>query len=189
MALTAPRRSLCYPVVVREPLNRAKLQRFLEAFGREAKGPGRVYLTGGATAVTYGWRTSTLDVDLRLDPEPAGAFEAIARLKDRLDVNVELASPADFLPEVPGWRERSVFVARCGPVDVYHYDPVSQVLAKLARGHERDLADAEAMVAAGLTTRAEVGEGFAAIRSGLVRFPRMDAGVMEARVAEWVSVE
>ncbi|MCZ7683003.1 MAG: hypothetical protein M5U28_31025 [Sandaracinaceae bacterium] len=63
---------------------------------------------GGATAITYGWRELTIDIDLRLDPEPPGAFEAIARLKDELDVNVELASPMDFLPEVPGWRERSV---------------------------------------------------------------------------------
>lgn len=141
-----------------------------------------MYLAGGATAVTFGWRASTLDIDLRLDPEPAGAFEAIARLKDSLDVNVELASPADFLPEVLGWRERSVFAARYGQLDVFHYDPVSQVLSKLARGHERDHADAEAMVEAELTTRAAVAAGFAAIQAKLVRFPRLDAALFEARV-------
>jgi hypothetical protein len=30
-------------------------------------------------------------------------LRAIAILKDQLDVNVELASPLDFLPVPPGW--------------------------------------------------------------------------------------
>ena len=40
-----------------------------------------------------GWRETTVDADLKLDPEPAGVFEAIARLKDSLDINVELSAP------------------------------------------------------------------------------------------------
>ena len=76
----------------------------MEAFGREATGPGRVYLTGGSTAVLEGWREATVDVDLKLDPEPAGAFEAIAHLKDTLDINVELAAPDQFVPPLPGWQ-------------------------------------------------------------------------------------
>lgn len=171
---------------MREPLDRAKLDRFLVALGAAARGPGAVFLTGGATALWYGWRAQTIDIDLRLDPEPLGAFSAIARLKDDLDVNVELASPADFLPVVPGWRERSVFVGRFGAVDVYHYDPVSQVLAKLARGYARDLSDARALVEAGLTDTAAVARGLDAIRDQLVRFPRLDAPSFVARVAAFV---
>lgn len=79
-------------------VDRATLERFLAELGRRARGPGRVYLTGGATALLYGWRPATVDVDLKLDPEPAGAFEAIAGLKEELDLNVELASPDQFLP-------------------------------------------------------------------------------------------
>jgi hypothetical protein len=30
---------------------------------------------------------------MRMDPEPAGVFEALAALKDELDINIELASP------------------------------------------------------------------------------------------------
>lgn len=174
---------------MREPLDRTKLDRFLAELGRAARGAGTAYLTGGATAITYGWRERTIDIGLRLDPEPPGAFEAIARLKDELDVNVELASPMDFLPEVPGWRERSVFVAQHGPVAVHHYDPVSQVLAKLARGFERDLDDARAMVRAGLTTRRAVAEAFEAIRAGLVRYPRLDAATLDRRVRAFASEE
>lgn len=172
---------------MREPLDRAKLDRFMDALGHAATGPGCVYLTGGATAIAYGWRARTVDIDLRLDPEPAGAFEAIAILKDALDVNVELASPLDFLPEVAGWRERSIFLIQVGPVAFYHFDPVSQVLAKLARGYERDLIDAEAVVANGLATRRDVALAFERILPALARFPRLDEATLKARVATFAT--
>jgi len=78
---------------VRELADDAKVRAFMRALGNEARGEGRVYFTGGASAVLIGWRASTIDIDLKLDPEPPGAFEAIATLKDRLSVNVELAAP------------------------------------------------------------------------------------------------
>jgi len=172
---------------MREPLDRNKLTRFLEALGAAATGPGVVFLTGGATAVAHGWRSQTIDIDLRLDPEPAGAFDAIAKLKETLDVNVELASPADFLPPVPGWRDRSIFVGHFGAIDVYHFDLVSQTLAKLARGFTRDHFDADAMVASGLVDASAVESGFAAIRPGLVRFPRLDEPAFAQRVAQFIA--
>lgn len=57
-----------------------------------------MYLTGGATAVLEGWRPSTVDVDVRFEPDSDVALRQIASLKERLQVNVELASPLDFLP-------------------------------------------------------------------------------------------
>ncbi len=95
-----------------------------------ARGPGKVYFTGGATALLLGFREQTIDIDLKLDPEPAGAFEAIARLKNQLDVNVELASPDDFIPTVPDWRSRSPRIASFGQVEFFHYDLALQALAK-----------------------------------------------------------
>ena len=74
----------------------------MEALGQRVKGPGTIYLTGGATALLFGWRAKTIDVDIKADPEPQGLFEAIAELKESLDANVELASPDLFIPEVPG---------------------------------------------------------------------------------------
>lgn len=41
-------------------------------------------------------------------------MRAFPGLKDRLGVNVELVWPPHFLPELPGWRERSRFIAREG---------------------------------------------------------------------------
>ena len=129
-----------------------------------------------------GWRASTVDVDLKLDPEPPGVFEAIARLKQELDVNVELASPDLFLPPVPGWREGSVFIAEHGGVRFFHYDLRGQALAKIARGHERDLADVAAMLTAGHVSADALHDAFAAIEPGLIRCAALDAGALRARV-------
>lgn len=167
---------------MRAPADPAKVRRFLEGLGRASRGPGRVYLTGGATALLEGWRGSTVDIDLKLDPEPEGAFEAIARLKDELDVNVELASPDLFLPPVPGWRERSPWVSTHGPVEVHHFDFVSQALAKLSRGHDRDLDDVRAMLERGYVTADALRDGLRAIEPDLIRYPALDADVLRAAV-------
>ena len=47
-----------------------KVMRLMRELGRGVRGPGRVYLTGGASAVLIGWRTMTVDADLKLEPEP-----------------------------------------------------------------------------------------------------------------------
>jgi hypothetical protein len=121
--------------------------------GREARRDTKVYLTGGATAVLHGWRAATLDIDVRLEPEAYELLLAIARLKDELDLNVELPSPPDFIPELPGWRERSPFVLREGPIDVHDFDFYSQALSKIERGFEQDLEDVAAMLRDALVQR------------------------------------
>jgi hypothetical protein len=63
---------------MRAETTRAKLETFMAALGKHARGPGRIYLTGGATAVLYGWREMTIDVDLKPDPEPPGFCAAWA---------------------------------------------------------------------------------------------------------------
>lgn len=159
---------------MRELVDAAKIERLMRELGRRSRGAGRVYLTGGATAVLMGWRASTIDVDLKLDPEPVGAFEAIAKLKDELAMNVELAAPDQFIPPVPGWEEESAFIARHGAVDFYHYDLRGQALAKIERGHEKDLDDVAAMLARGLVTASALRAAFAAIGPSLLRYPALD---------------
>src|SRR5438876_934626 len=111
----------------------------MQELGESATGPGKVYITGGATALLLGIRAQTIDVDIKLDPEPAGVFEAVSELKERLAVNVELAAPDHFIPPIPGWQDRSEFIARYGLVDFYHYDFYGQALSKILRGHPTDL--------------------------------------------------
>ena len=163
----------------------AKLQAFMVALGKQVRGPGRIYLTGGATAVLHGWREMTIDVDLKPDPEPPGLFEALAVLKDQLDINVELASPDDFIPAIPGWRERSLFIARHGPVDFYHYDPYGQALSKLQRRHDRDLHDVRSMLRAKLIVRDRLREMFTLIKPQLIRYPAIDPASFEVAVLEF----
>ena len=150
--------------------------------GREAQGEGRIYLVGGASAVTVGWRETTVDVDLKLDPEPPGVFDAIARAKEVLNVNLELASPEDFIPPLPDWRARSVFVARHGPVDFLHYDFYAQALAKIERGHHQDPGDVEAMWRLNLIESGRLMHLFDAIEPDLVRYPAINPVQFRNRV-------
>src|SRR6266487_2918131 len=156
---------------MRAETDNAKLVSFMTALGQRVRGEGRIYLTGGATAVLHGWRPMTIDIDLKPDPEPPGLFEAIAVLKDELDVNVELASPDQFIPAIPGWRERSLFIARHGPLMFFHYDPYGQALSKLQRRHDRDLRDVRSMFQAGLVRVEELRARFNEIEPLLKRYP------------------
>src|SRR5438309_12020011 len=121
MPLTRPHQAAS-PNDMREKVTVARLHDFMEQLARAAQSPGKVYLTGGATALLLAFREQTIDIDLKLDPEPQGAFEAIAVLKHRLNLNVELASPDDFIPATPDWRECSRHIASIGGVEFFHYD-------------------------------------------------------------------
>ena len=165
--------------------DKTKLEEFMEALGQRVKGPGTIYLTGGATALLFGWRAKTIDVDIKADPEPGGLFEAIAELKEILDANVELASPDLFIPELSGWRERSAFIRRVGEVDFRHFDFYSQVLAKLERGHERDMLDARAFVVEGLVDRQKLYGFFEDIRPSLKKFSAIDEEVFAKSVQDF----
>lgn len=159
----------------------------MRGIGTASRGPGRVYLVGGASAVLLGWREMTVDADLKLEPEPAGVFEAIAGLKQTLDMNVELASPDDFIPALPGWRERSRFIVRHGEVDFFHYDFYGQALAKIERGHTQDLRDVHAMAERGLIEAAEMVRLFDAIAPSLIRYPSVDPAAFRDRLEQFIT--
>jgi len=169
---------------MRAPVDPARLRRLLRELGRRARGPGRIYLVGGACALLEGWRSTTVDVNLELDPEPPGIFEAIATLKDELDLNVELVSPDQFLPSLPDWSERSTFLERQGQVEFFHYDFRVQALTKLARGYDRDVADVAAMLERGLVTPAGLLDALEVMKPELLRYPALDPAAFERRVRE-----
>ncbi len=164
-----------------------KINRFMVELGKAVRSPGRVYFTGGVTAVLLGWRETTLDVDLKADPEPQGFFEALPALKDSLDINIELAAPDDFIPALPGWRDRSAHIVTHGPLSFYHYDFYSQALSKIERFHARDQGDVQQMFSTGLVQRERLLELFQAIEPGLIRFPAIDAAGLRQRVTTLVS--
>jgi hypothetical protein len=167
---------------MRAETDREKIERFMTALGKSVRGGGRIYFTGGGTAVLYGWRGTTIDLDLKADPEPPHFFEALAELKETIDLNVELAAPDDFIPELPGWRDRSIFIARRSALEFFHYDLYSQAIAKIERGHARDLDDVQAMLAGHLIERAKLQDLFHAIEPRLARYPAIDPGTLRGAI-------
>jgi len=169
---------------VRELADAERIGRFMRALGRAADVEAACYLTGGATAVLIGWRASTIDVDIRLVPESDVLMRAIQRIKEELEINVELAAPDDFIPVPAGWEGRSVFVATEGRTSFYHFDPYSQALGKLERAHEQDLSDVRAMIDRGLVEPARALAYFEEIEPELFRFPAVDPRAFRRRVQE-----
>lgn len=146
----------------------------MQSLGREADAPARVYFTGGATAVLFGWRDSTIDVDIRIAPETDRLLRAIPLLKESLRINVELASPLDFIPVPAGWEDRSPFIAQERILSYHHFDLYAQALSKVERSHAQDLNDVETMIERGLVVPAKACDYFERIAPELYRYPAID---------------
>ncbi len=159
---------------MREIADADRIRRLMRALGAEADMETRVYFTGGATAVLLEWRRSTIDVDLRIVPDSDRVLRALPRLKEDLRVNIELASPADFIPVPPGWEGRSLFIATEGKVTFSHFDLYAQALAKVERSHAQDLDDVRAMIRMGLIDRRHALEYFQQVEPELYRYPAVD---------------
>jgi hypothetical protein len=159
----------------------------MRALGRTAPAQGRIIFTGGATAVLLGWRESTIDVDIKLVPDQDAVLRAIPALKESLHLNVELASPDDFIPVREGWADRSPFVGQEGRLAFHHFELVAQALAKIERGHAQDLADVRTMLDRGLVSVEQVRNEFLAIEPNLYRYPAIDPAAFANAVAAVVA--
>lgn len=159
---------------MREITTTKLIGRFMELIGRRLSEATCVYFTGGATALLQGWRKTTIDVDLKIDPEIDSLLKQIPAIKEELQINVELASPPDFIPELPGWKERSLFIAQHGPVSFYHYDPYAQTLSKIERGHAQDVQDVAHFIESGLVEPKKLIKLFEQIEGELYRYPAID---------------
>jgi len=159
---------------MREKVTAERLEKFMQAVGRAGKRNARIYLVGGATAVLLGWRETTIDIDLKLVPEVNEILKALPELKEALQINVELASPDDFIPALPGWEERSEFITREGAIDFFHYDFYAQALAKIERGHNTDVLDVRQMIERGLIEPSRLLEFFSRIEDQLYKYPAID---------------
>ncbi len=158
----------------------------MEALAQASDTIGRVYFTGGVSAVLLGWRSTTVDVDLKLVPDSDDLLRAIPALKEKLSLNIELASPDQFIPELPAWRERSVFIDQIRRLSFFHYDFYSQALAKLERGHVKDRLDVQEMLRRGLIEERELLRLFSAIEPDLYRYPALDPPSFREAVEELV---
>lgn len=159
----------------------------MKRFGNATGAAGRIYLVGGATAVLSGWRESTIDIDLKIVPDSDEILRSLPALKERLQINIELASPDHFIPEVPGWEERSIFIQQEAKLTFLHYDFYAQALAKIERGHAVDLQDVQEMIQRGLVEPNRLLEFYAGIEAELYRFPALDGPTFRRAVERVVS--
>jgi hypothetical protein len=67
---------------MRPPVDEQRIRALARELARVARGSVRIYLTGGSTAVIEGWRDSTIDVDLRFEPESDELLRALPALKN-----------------------------------------------------------------------------------------------------------
>lgn len=151
--------------------DRERIRQLMEAFADAASRDLRVYMVGGATAVLLGWRATTIDVDFVMRPEDDALLRAIPALKEKLQVNVEMASPVDFIPVPPGWEDRGIFIAQLRRVAFHHFDLYAQALAKVERGHRQDVTDVREMLTRGLIDRHRAREYFERMEPELFRYP------------------
>lgn len=169
---------------MRELADSVRIEDFIDRFGQASRADGAVYLTGGASAVIFGWRQSTLDIDLKLIPDNDELLREIPRLKEALGLNLELASPADFIPVPDGWEERSPFIRSAGKLRFHHFDPVSQALSKAERGHALDRTDIAEMIGRGIVEPVAALAQFEQIEPLLYRYPAIDPDSFRASVEE-----
>lgn len=159
---------------MRRPVDAPRVREFMRTVGERSRKDARAYFTGGVTAVLMGWRTSTIDVDVVFEPEDDAVLRALPEVKETLEVNIELVSPAHFIPPLPAWAERSPFIERHGRLWFHHYDPYAQALAKIERGHELDRRDVQELLGRKLVDPERLRELFHAIVPQLFRYPSLD---------------
>lgn len=165
------------------------IREFMRALSRAASSQARVYFTGGVTAVLYGWRASTIDVDLKLVPDADALLRAIPDLKESLQINIELASPIDFIPVRDGWEARSPFIGSEGLLSFCHFDLVAQALAKIERGHAQDRQDVTEMLRRGLVDAEGLRAAFADIEPQLYRYPAVSPAMFRRALEDLLAKE
>lgn len=137
---------------LRQNVDRHRIKLFFERLGERFHRPGRIYLVGGTSLVIEQLRQQTVDIDIVVEVSPADHSELITAIRDLMDtfsVNVEEASPRDFIPLPSGYENRHEFVERFGTIDVLHFDLYSTALSKIERGRTQDFEDVVVLLRAG----------------------------------------
>lgn len=134
---------------MRQPVNLQRIQLFLETLSQRVHFACRIYLVGGTTLVSFGFREQTIDIDLALEVDNTHhqkLIETIRDLKEELSLNIEEANPGDFIPLPKGWKDRSLYFGTFGSITVFHFDLYSMALSKIERGTEVDFEDVRALL-------------------------------------------
>ena len=162
---------------MRPSVDKSAIESFLQHLGRTFRKSGRLYLVGGAALVHAGVRPGfTQDIDIQVSGANEGELIiAIQRLIQQLQVNVEFASPVDFIPLPTQWQTHAQFIGRYGGVDVFYFDFYSIALSKIERGNNRDIADVRLLVQEGIIQLQELDTAYSEVLAqlGKGRYPRI----------------
>lgn len=162
---------------MRPAVDKAAIEAFLQQLGKTFRKPARLYLVGGAALVHMGVRDGTTqDIDIQVGGSNEGELiVAIQRLIHRLQVNVEFAGPADFIPLPKQWESHARFVGRYGTIDVFYFDFYSIALSKIERGNTRDIVDVKLLVQQGIIRLDELDKAYKEVLAqlGKGRYPRI----------------
>ena len=147
----------CSAKSMRHNVTKADIEKFLDALGKSFHKPGRLYLAGAAL-VHIGLRSGfTMDIDVAIEASDEDEMvTAIRRLVEKMQINVEFASPGDFIPLPTQWMAQARYVGRYGSIDVFYFDFYSLALSKISRGNERDLIDVQLLFQKKLITLEEL---------------------------------
>lgn len=157
------------------------LQTFMESVGTKLKKNATFYLTGGSTAILFGIRKGTIDIDIAGDMDEL--FSHIPKLKEQLKINIELAKPTDFVPSLKGEEQRHILIGDYGKATFMHFDPYAQAFSKIVRGHKTDVSDVKALVESNLVNLKELQSLVKEIPDAdFARYPRLNREAIEKAV-------
>lgn len=148
----------CDDMSMRPNVDKGQIEAFLKNLGRTFRKPGRLYLVGGAALVHMGVRagfTEDIDVEVRASQEDE-MLEAIRKLKDTMQINIEFASPADFIPIPKQWEINARYIGRYDMIDAFYFDFYSIALSKIQRGSTRDINDVRLLLQQKIITLPEL---------------------------------
>jgi hypothetical protein len=74
---------------------------------------------------------STLDIDVVIEASDEDEMiTAIRRLVEQMQINVEFASPADFIPIPSQWAAHAKYIGRYGKIDAFYFDKLQPALLR-----------------------------------------------------------
>lgn len=171
--------------MTRNAITKEILHAFMQSTGKALKKNATFYLTGGSTAILFGFREGTIDIDIAGDMDEL--FSHIPKLKERLQINIELAKPTDFVPSLPDEINRHILIGKFGKAVFMHFDPYSQAFSKIVRGHTTDIADVKALIGKKLVDPTKLNKMVKKLRdSEFERYPRLNRVAVEMAVESFI---
>jgi len=162
---------------MRQGVDKAAIESFLQQLGRTFHKPARLYLVGGAALVHLGIRPGfTQDIDVQVTgPYEGDLIVTIQKLIEHMQINIEFAAPGDFIPLPSQWEAHARYVGRYGLIDVFYFDFCSLALSKIERGNTRDIADVKLLIQQGIITLDELDQAYQEVLAqlGKGRYPRV----------------